>query len=91
MLDEHGNQINQPLFESTGSLQLDDLVNRLLDPTPEKRPEMNEVINDPIFDKPGVQSEEVYALIRAISEGDPAKIDEASRALEETLRQQELL
>jgi serine/threonine protein kinase len=86
-LDENGNQINQPLFESTGSLQLDDLVNRLLDPTPERRPETNEVINDPIFNKPGVQSEEVYALIRAISEGDPDKIDEAKRALEESLRQ----
>jgi serine/threonine protein kinase len=81
-------QVNEPLFlNTTGNGQLDSLVNRLLDPTPEKRPEMNEVINDPVFDQPGVQSEEVYALIRAISEGDPDKIDEAKRALEESLRQ----
>jgi serine/threonine protein kinase len=80
-------QENEPLFlDTTGNGQLDSLVNRLLDPTPEKRPEMNEVINDPVFNKPGVQSEEVYALIRAISEGDPDKIDQAKRALEQTLR-----
>jgi serine/threonine protein kinase len=86
-LDENGNQINEPLFESTGSLQLDGLVNRLLDPTPQSRPEIQEVVNDPLFARPGVQSEEVYALIRAISEGDPDKIDEAKRALQESLQQ----
>ena len=88
LLDENGKQINKPLFESTGSLQLDGLVNRLLDPTPEKRPEMHEVINDPLFQKPGVQSEEVYALIRAISEGDPDKIDQAKKALEQKMQLQ---
>jgi serine/threonine protein kinase len=82
-------QVNEPLFlDTTGNIQLDSLVNRLLDPTPEKRPEMNEVIKDPVFNKPGVQSEEVYALIRAISEGDPDKIDEAKKALEQKMQLQ---
>ncbi len=82
-------QVNEPLLlKTTGNGHLDELLNKVLDPAPEKRPEMHEVINDPIFDRPGVQSDEVYALIRAISEGDPDKIDEAKKALQEQMRLQ---
>lgn len=78
-LDSRGNPVGtgEPLFESTGHVQVDSLLNDLLRPDPDDRPDLQTVLNNPLFSQPGVGSSEVRALILALKEGDPDKIDGA--------------
>ena len=77
------NQLPQgALIASTGNLAIDGVLNRLLDPNPDNRPDISVALQDRVFATAGVGSPEVRALILAVASGDANRIDQAKAALD---------
>jgi hypothetical protein len=88
-VDDDGNPIDGALSGSTGSPQVDTLINSILRPRPQDRPDLQTILNNPLFSLPGVGSDEAGALILAIKGGNQEEIDLAAANLMLTMRAQQ--
>ncbi|MCK5932505.1 MAG: hypothetical protein KAG89_10095 [Fulvimarina manganoxydans] len=69
------------LIDSTGSQEVDDLLNRMFDSRPENRITAGELAKHSIMDRPGVGSPEIRELIKAIASNNDDAIDLARSRL----------
>jgi hypothetical protein len=82
-LNEDGTPVPGSLTGSTGDVAVDTLINNLMHPVAGSRPDLQDVMSDPVFTRPGIGSDEVRALIVALTSGDPDAIDRASAKLKQ--------
>jgi hypothetical protein len=71
---------------ASGMQAVDNLTNRILQPTPGGRPDVGALLNDPALALPGVGSREAKALLSALASGDNGRIDSARAALAQSLQ-----
>ncbi|HSJ04497.1 MAG TPA: protein kinase, partial [Verrucomicrobium sp.] len=76
-LDQSGNSTGKAVTA------LDRLLNDMLHPDPQKRPSITDLLRNPVFDEPFVGDDDVYGIIKELSEGtpDPAKLKALSASL----------
>jgi len=67
--------------QGLGVTALDRLLNQLLHPDPESRPSLGQVLQGQLFHEPGVGSDDVRALIQALSTGKRDDVRELSRRI----------